>query len=204
MNDYERWWEVNLGTPNNPTLKDFKTWMGDPNDPTRKRARSLIMKGAKTFLDVGCGAAPEYYGLKIERPEIAYAGLDITPKIVDHIRGEGINAFKGRIQEIPFGNNAFDVVHTRHVLEHLPHFNDALHELVRVAKYQVIISFFIEPKPGKTHIHLDGAERGTKLYHNQYSKEGIQTFLILHHKVKAYHWITNWLLNIKLETYHDK
>ena len=87
LKSYEMWWSNNLGKEyyihkekkyKAPSLEGFVTWMGDPNAPDRLLVRQFLCN-FKTFLDVGCGACPEFYGLKQKFENFEYTGIDITP-----------------------------------------------------------------------------------------------------------------------------
>ena len=208
---YEQWWEKNVGCSQTysyngeehetPSLEEFVSWMGDPFSRDRIYVRAMFDKEAKTLLDVACGTAPEYIGLKKKRPDIEYTGLDITPKLVDHCKSQGINVVHASANNIPFEDDAFDIVHTRHSLEHMKHFKDAVLEFVRVGKTSVYISFFIEPVEGPSIISEITTTQDH--YNNAYSKNEIGELLENSPKVKSFHWIplsekSKSLLHIKI------
>lgn len=94
----------------------------------------------------------------------------------------------GRIQNIPANDSSFDVTYSRHILEHLDSCEQALTELVRVAKKEVIIVFFINPIEGESDEIVTGWADGYPIYHNRYSKTKIEKFLNLLPKVKKIFW----------------
>lgn len=194
---HELWWQKNLGNKyfcdNNeffvPSEEGFMSWMGDPQADDRKQVRKLIPLNVKTFLDIGCGAGPEYYGLKEERPDIEYFGIDITPRLVKYCQEKGINVKLGTAKNISYDDSSFDVVHARHVLEHMDGFEAAIAEFIRVAKKMVIIPFFIEPTNLAESLitNIEGQEN--PCYNNCYSKNKIENFILSNKKVSNYKWI---------------
>jgi ubiquinone/menaquinone biosynthesis C-methylase UbiE len=137
-------------------------------------------------LDVGCGGSPEFYGIQ-KFKKLQYTGLDITPEIVDFNLARGINCVVGSANDIPFEDSSFDVVHSRHVIEHMEDHKKPIEEMIRVAEYLVLISFFIEPlESGKSIKSLDNEDTEYEIYHNQYSKSEISELLESNNKVKSY------------------
>jgi len=198
---YEKWWENNLGggsyehggdTFKAPTCAEFESWMGDKDATDRKYMRTLWPE-FKTFLDGGCGACPEYFGLQSDfQDEKDYTGVDITPKLVEFNKSRGINCVHGSLNEIPFDDNSFDVALSRHVVEHMAGIEKPLNELIRVTKKQVILCFFIDPLTNYTDQHIiDLGNPGTvnECYHNTYSANIISNILESHSKVLDFKWI---------------
>jgi SAM-dependent methyltransferase len=73
------------------------------------------VRGGERLLDAGCGTGrnlAEFTGWS--RP----AGVDLSDEAVRFCRRRGVNAVRGRLQALPFGDNAFDVVTSFDVLYH--------------------------------------------------------------------------------------
>jgi len=197
LESYELWWTKNLG--NNkythcgvlidaPTVESFKTWMGDSFSADRVEVRKLF-GNFNTFLDAGCGACPEYDGLKSMYSNFNYTGLDITPKLVEFNKSQNINCFQGSLNSIPFPDSFFDVVHTRHVVEHMNNIEKPLSELIRVSSSRVFVVFFIRPSDSDNHhIQLDNKGTDGEVYHCVYSKKLIEEQLRKNNKVKNFSW----------------
>jgi len=119
---------------------------------------------ADNFLDCGCGAGVDYENLKDNVKE--YIGIDKTPKMIELCNENftGGKWIEGDIENIPFGNDVFDVVYCRAVLEHLPDYKKAIDEMKRVAKNKVIILLFNKLGRRKK-VKLDD-----KTYNNTYDK----------------------------------
>lgn len=191
---HEVWWETNLGneyyTHHNtlvpaPSIEEFESWMGDHNAIDRIKARELLVE-YNNILDAGCGAAPESKVVNKDK----YFSIDITPKLVDYNISRGINCKQGSLMDIPYEDNFFDVVISRHVVEHMSEIEKPLAELIRVAKKQVLLYFFIDPVLFGPHdIVLDNKGTTGELYHNTYSKHKIDEALNTINKVHSYEWV---------------
>ena len=153
------------------------------------------------MLDVGVS---EFYGIE-KYKNLEYTGMDITPEIVEFNENKGINCVVGSANNIPFADSTFDIVHSRHVIEHMENFKKPLEEMIRVAKYVVLIPFFIKPlESGKSIISLDNEGTEYEIYHNQYSKSEISEALNSNRKVKNYKYsnlggLSNTLLKINIK-----
>lgn len=198
---YEKWWENNLGgkgyehggnTQKAPSCEEFESWMGDKDSLDRLFMRKQWQSPFSTFLDAGCGACPEYFGLKEAFPDVEYTGLDVTPKLVKFNQDRGINCVLGSLEDIPFDDDSFDVSVSRHVVEHMSQIEKPLDELVRVTKNQIIMCFFIDPLENTTFQHaikLDDAGTLSECHHNKYSSTLVSSHLDLNEKVKSHVWI---------------
>jgi len=167
----------------------FGLWMTGPFSKNREEVRELFSKEAETILDVACGAGPEYFGLQKSRPDLKYTGLDITPRLVSYCQSKGINVVLGTANNILFNDSSFDIVHSRHSLEHMKDFRDALSEFIRVAQKNVFVSFFIKPLEGFKKISKVEPNSDLDFYNNQYDKLEIQDFLNAITKVSTYQWV---------------
>lgn len=197
---YEQWWENNLGgdtyshgaaSIKAPSCEEFESWMGDKDSADRKFIRKMWGEFT-SILDAGCGACPEYYGLADFKDEKQYTGLDITPKLVKFNQDRGINCVHGSLNDIPFEDNTFDVALSRHVVEHMGGIETPLNELIRVAKKEVILCFFISPLENQTMAHqikLDDPGTKNECHHNKYSMQLINDLLKNHPKVDNTQWL---------------
>lgn len=97
----------------------------------------LIPNDADSLLEVGCGEGIIINSLKNKYEKIC--GIDISNEALKHVKTPKI---QGRIENIPFPDNSFDIVLCCEVLEHLPStiYEKALKEIQRVAKKYLLIS----------------------------------------------------------------
>lgn len=187
LKEHQQWWEHNFEARGN----DFARWLGDVNADSRLGMRRHVKKmGYESLLDVPSGLCVDYYGLKSENLASIYQGLDITPKLVARALELGIHVKQGSIENIPWNDSSFDIVYARHILEHLDYYTVALKELIRVAKKEALIVFFIKPtdQPDKINSAKDGSTQFDLLYHNHYNKAALERYISGFAKVNSLAW----------------
>jgi ubiquinone/menaquinone biosynthesis C-methylase UbiE len=138
------WWNRNAET----RIDDFKAWVGESNQPSKVYCRDYIVKKKyKTVMDVGCGLATDFFGfLQDGHEDVSYVGLDSCQFFVNTNRAKGITMIEAELEaDLPVSDNYCDVVYCREVLEHLSYYEKTLSELIRMAKKEVIVVFFIKP-----------------------------------------------------------
>lgn len=166
------WWNVNL--PREKAL--FEKWLKGFDDTTRLPVRAIVKEqGFGSVLDCGCGLCAEYDGFVRDGYPIQYTGLDTCEPLIKMAQERGVCAMPGDIEAIPMPESSFDVVMCRGVLEHLDGFVKALREMIRVAKYEVLISWFIPP--GDVEERRQGVDRGALLRHNTYRRFDVDAFI---------------------------
>src|SRR3989304_8937372 len=198
---HEIWWERCLGEK--VSWDTFYSWLGDENDPIRQTVKEhVLQKNYSSFLDAGSGLCIDYWNLKFAKENIDYLGLEITPKLIDRAKLLGIPVIQGSIEAIPLQDNAFDLCFARHILDHLDGYQKAMNELIRVAKKEALVVFFIRPSTQEQDQIVLGTNNGYDLYHNQYCKKKLEEFILQNPKVKGIKWnelnIDNTLLHIEL------
>jgi len=114
----------------------------EANHPSRIRmCNEAAMVGGK-ILEIGCGTAIDYP--RLTRMGLKYSAVELTPKFIARARElhPGIDIRQGRIWDLPFEDDSFDVVYCRGVVQHLPPetYPEALDEMWRVAKTLLLVS----------------------------------------------------------------
>ncbi|MBN1792847.1 class I SAM-dependent methyltransferase [Candidatus Woesearchaeota archaeon] len=151
--------------------------LSNPEDKERALIRNIILEtGSLTVLDVACGPTTEKTGYDRYDLPVSYTGIDASESMlrVARQRHPESRLVRAKAQEIPFADNAFDAVLLKHILEHLPRYEEAIEESVRVAKNMVIINFFHRLMPIAQDLHLCD-RRG--FHNNWYSKSRFCSYL---------------------------
>ena len=91
-------------------------------------------ENAETLLDVGCGRG-YFLNVLAERTPYKLTGLDL----VDKVNGLKADYVRGFVEKLPFPDKSFDIVTCTHTIEHIINLKQAIAELKRVARKQVII-----------------------------------------------------------------
>lgn len=175
LKEHEIWWTVHK--------EMFRTWLLDTDSASRIKVREHVKKMAyRNLLDAACGHCAEYFGYKQDKIDIDYYGLDITKHLVDDATAYGLNVVRASIEDIPYQDSFFDLAYARHILEHLEYYEKAINELIRVAKKEVIIVFFISL--GEVDKIDRGISNGFVVYHNNYAKDKLFDYIKSNKKVK--------------------
>lgn len=118
------------------------SWLGEHWEWTM---RTLVRdRRGLTALDVGCGP-----GLVMElfSSFLDVTGLDLDPEMVRQVRARGMEAVLGDAQELPFGDDCFDIVYCSFTMMWLPDQRKAMREMARVARQCVVC--LAEPDYGR-------------------------------------------------------
>lgn len=182
--EHELWWENSMDTH----MPEFAGWLGDTHADSRLYLQNYLKQHSfSTMLDAPSGLCVDYYGIKEQNIPIAYHGLDITPKLVSRAHELGIDVTLGSIEKIPFPDSHFDFTYSRHILEHLDYYKQAVAELIRTAKKEVMITFFIKPSDAPDNISK-AYHDGYVLYHNSYNKKDLEAYVTSLKKVNHITW----------------
>jgi len=184
LKPHEEWWEKNIDT----MVPTFAGWLGGCSSPSRVKTRQhLRAKNYKSILDIPCGLGIDYFGYKEDSMDIEYLGIDITPKLVELAKEKNIPVRQGSIEDIPCFDSSFDVCYSRHILEHLSYYETAIQELIRVAKFEVLIIFFIKPTDAPDRIVFD-TDPNWLIYHNYYNRQKLEKYVLSNSKTKSIEW----------------
>lgn len=179
MKPHERWWQ------DHPEAHGtFAEWL-DGSDVTSRQLVAAIVDGmvddvesGVSVLEVGPGTYVDYRQFWRVRASVTYRAVDVTPRIVEVGREMGLDVTEGSIEAIPLADRAVDVAYCRHVLEHLPTYQQALLELHRVAAVAAVaVLWRLDVLVVDDVIHYDTVPEVPRTYHNMYSQAAISAFL---------------------------
>ena len=172
INPEELW----FNTPDTETL--CRAGGNGPNHPSQLYAIKKYVKPGMTFLDYGCGSATTWEAINKELPDLRleYLGMDIIPKNVEWCQEnfpKGQFVVNPSIHKINQPDESYDVVYSRHVVDHMNSFEEAMDEHCRVAKKLVIVVLWTGLLDGDEHeIKNIVDQRGLpteKTYINEYT-----------------------------------
>ena len=148
--------------------------------PSRVFATTRVHPG-ETVLDVGCGAGVQYEAFAAAGLTAGYVGVDSSEPSIDiarelHPRGE-FRVGNAHALVRDFGERSFDVVHVRHLLEHLPDFEDAMIEALGVARRLALFVFFLTPRDLPFGVRKINARLNPEIYTYVYSQRAIEAVL---------------------------
>lgn len=127
----------------NCSIEQMQEWCGNHDVDWKKEIRKKIIENKyKSILDCGAGVFSEYFGFRNDKYDIAYEATEITEKFIRYGRENNIKVKNLNIDCMDFSNNSFDCVLCYDVLNHQTDYKKGVMELIRVAKKEVIISFF--------------------------------------------------------------
>ena len=108
----------------------------------------LDQSNPRLVLDAGCGEGFVADYLARRNPDLHITGVDLSPEAIAYAQEHFGNRAKfrtGSIYKLPFSDNSFDTVVCSEVLEHLDDTDQAIRQLKRVARNNVIITVPREP-----------------------------------------------------------
>ena len=197
------WWNKNV--ENN--LETFFGWVKDFNNLNKVYCRNHVKNNNyKSILDCGCGFATEYYGYKYDDYAIKYTGVDSCKYFINFNTTQGISMIDADLDgELPIESNSYDCVFSREVIEHLPYYEKAISEFIRIGTKEIIIVWFL--KPGSLPLCGDELPESLKnkpwisagedqinyweeedLFHNVYAINKFESFVLSNPKVKKITW----------------
>lgn len=167
-----------FNTPDTNTL--CRAGGNGPQHPSQLYAIKKYVKPEMSFLDYGCGSGTtlealiKYWINKINlQMSIDYKGMDIIPKNVEWCRQQWPQfnfEVNTELHKITQPDKSWDVVYSRHVVDHMRSFEEALDEHCRVAKKLVIIVLWRPLGEGGEHQIKNIVDQG-KVYENEYTND---------------------------------
>ncbi|MBI4854085.1 MAG: class I SAM-dependent methyltransferase [Acidobacteria bacterium] len=154
---------VEFGLASGLRLHKFKRTMG-----LARVSKVLgILQGLSpiNLLDIGSGRGTFLWPMLDTFPDLLVTSIDQDPIRVNDIQAVnkgGVTNLEAKnldVTELDFKNKSFDVITMLEVLEHIPRAQEALTQIVRVAKRFVIISVPSKEDNNPEHLHLFNQER---------------------------------------------
>jgi 2-polyprenyl-3-methyl-5-hydroxy-6-metoxy-1,4-benzoquinol methylase len=112
---------------------------GPPNTIANLEVLGHILQyGQAPMLDFGCGIGT--YVAALQEKGLSVRGIELQADYVatGKAMGRDISHYDGK--KIPFGDDEFETVYAIEVLEHIPEWENALAEMLRVARSTVLLS----------------------------------------------------------------
>lgn len=148
--------------------------------PSRQFVSSLIRQ-EESVLDVGCGTGVNYETLEIAGKAAGYVGVDSSPNAIRVARqmhpGRDFRVGSAVNPTAALGEQRFDVVLVRHVLEHLPDFEMAMGQAIAISKRIAIFVFYLPPRTLPLRVRVVSPQIDMPFYVNIYSRDAINRYL---------------------------
>lgn len=112
----------------------------DKQDGRYTLIRSLVEEEITTrnkklsVLDIGCGKGRYLKNLIKDIPDVQYAGVDLSLKVMEFFNNPNIEKRQGTLTNIPYEDDSFDMVYTCEALEHAVDIENAIKEMARVTQ----------------------------------------------------------------------
>lgn len=133
-----------FNTPDSPSL--CRGGGNGENHPSQLYAIKKYVKDGMSFLDYGAGSGTTYEALQKAGIKLEYMGLDVIPKNAEwcneHFKTD-VFKFNPTLHKIDAEDKSFDVVYSRHVVDHMESFEKAMDEHCRVSKDLVIVVLWV-------------------------------------------------------------
>jgi ubiquinone/menaquinone biosynthesis C-methylase UbiE len=106
----------------------------DGRDATTEALDAIVADHPLRVLEVGPGTGGFAARVAAALPGVRLTAIDQSERFVELTRARGIDAREGDVQDLPFGDEAFDVVAALWMLYHVPDVGRALSEIRRVLR----------------------------------------------------------------------
>jgi len=180
----QTWWNNNLKNPSK--FNEYLGWLGTKESDSRVFINNNIKElEIKSIADFGCGPCVDYDALKDQGYEVDYLGIDSCVHLKEFNESRGIKFLNKAVEDTGLDNSSYELSYSRHVLEHLPTYKEALSEMIRVSNKYVVHIFFIKPNDEEKIDYW----KEENLYHNHYKKSDIEAYLKENKKVKSFEWL---------------
>lgn len=176
MSDADRW----FATIDNHTL--CRAGGNGPINVSQIMPLVTYVNDGDSFLDIGCGSAATLDALKAIKKQVIYKGTDFIEHRVAWLKKTFPEAIfeVGDARKIQEEDKSWDVVWSRHVIDHLGNFEQFMNEQCRVSKRYVICILWMEFTSSDEHLIkpiIDGGKTYEDEWTNQYSRKLVQKYL---------------------------
>jgi SAM-dependent methyltransferase len=103
-------------------------------DPTTEALDAVVAERPLRVLEVGPGTGAFAARVAAALPGVRLTAIDQSSRFVELTRARGVDAREGDVQDLPFGDESFDVVAALWMLYHVPDVDRALTEIRRVLR----------------------------------------------------------------------
>lgn len=176
LTDQDRW----FSTPLN------ETWcrLGG-NGPINVSQLMPLVKwtqDGETFLDVGCGSATTLDSIRAIKRQVTYKGVDFIDSRITWLKEKypDVEFENQDARHLKEADQSWDIVWSRHVIDHLDDFEQPMDEHCRVAKKKVICVLWYSLHDGDEHIIkpiFDNGKTYADEYLNQFSRKKVKAYL---------------------------
>jgi len=106
----------------------------DGRDPATEALAAIVEEHPLRVLEVGPGTGGFAARIADALPLSSLTTIDQSERFVELTRARGVDSRQGDIQDLPFGDDSFDVVAALWMLYHVPELDRALAEVRRVLR----------------------------------------------------------------------
>lgn len=109
--------------------------------------------------DIGCGKGAYLKNLIRKFPQGKYAAVDLSETVMGYIGCQEIETKQGTLTNIPYDDDAFDLVYTCEALEHAVDIESAVREMARVTRPSGMIAIIDKNKDMLGYFEIDEWEQ---------------------------------------------
>ncbi len=106
----------------------------DGREPSTEALDAIVAEHPLRVLEIGPGTGGFAARIAAALPGVRITAIDQSPRFVELTRARGVDAREGDAQDLPFGDEAFDVVAALWMLYHVSDVRQALSEVRRVLR----------------------------------------------------------------------
>ncbi len=149
----------------------------DGREPSTEALDAIVAEHPLRVLEVGPGTGGFAARIAAALPGVRLTAIDQSPRFVELTRARGIDARLGDVQDLPFGDEAFDVVAALWMLYHVPDVSRALAEIRRVLRPG---GLFVAVTNGDRHLADLRVESGGAPVVSRFSSQNAEAQLLEH------------------------